>query len=244
MRSLPGESPGRQAALIAVAGAAGLAVLVAVKGIAMARGVPLGELTQDPAAVSGPHDDVGLLTHAGVILWTAAAGTVLAMGYLAVRLGRPEASFLLGFGWLTLLLGADDILLIHERVEGFLGFDAAGLIYAGLFIGLCSRHRAQLLATPWPLLAASVVWFAASVAVDVISDPLATNGDSLITVGIEDSLKFMGIVAWWLYAILLSRQTLREVPSSETAGGQSFEGNGGARSHTRGLAAAGSRDSA
>jgi hypothetical protein len=94
-------------------GGAGFTVLVAEL-----TGTPLWMLVRDPADTKDFSPYIGMLSHWGVILWTATAAICLFSTVLLKQQKAPHATrrFLMVSGIFSLLLGIDDLYMLHERL--------------------------------------------------------------------------------------------------------------------------------
>jgi len=180
--------------------------LAAVGGVVLLhewRGIPFGHLTRDSAHTTGAPTYLGLLSHAGILLWAAAA-TVCFFSATLLLARRPEnpstRRFLCASGFFTAVLVLDDLFLLHERVTpealAYGGYAVLAALYLFTF-------RRDILATDYLLLALSLCLFALSIAIDVflpvpIADPYL----------VEDGVKFAGIVAWLVYFTRVSGRAL------------------------------------
>ena len=181
--------------------------VVAVSGLVLVLGVvrhiPLPDLTRDPAAVTGTHWWVGLLSFLGFALWGIGAGAALAAG-LASPAG-PRRRLLLQAAALTGFLLLDDMLMLHENVLPNLHVPET-LVYVGylLAVGAWARsNRVEMRRTDRLLLVVALLGFASSIGLDKLVDGI-TNWTFL-----EDSLKFGGIALWSLYLVRTSVASFR-----------------------------------
>ena len=180
------------AVLMALAGA--LVVAVAVGAGALDR--PFGWFSREPSEVLGAPWHIGLLVHAGLLVWFTSAAVCLFAGALLARLRGLEAALpLLAGGAVCLFFSVDDGFRIHEDVvPGFLGVPktlAYGL-HALAFGAWLLAFREFVRRTDWPILALAVVLLAVSVGSDRVFE---SNQQHLL----EDGVKFLGIVAWTAY---------------------------------------------
>ncbi len=184
--------------IVAVGVVAG-AVLV----MGLARHLPLPDLTRDPAAVTGTHWWVGLLSFLGFALWGIGAGAALAAG-LASDPG-PRRRLLLQAAALTVFLLLDDMLMLHENVLPNLHVPES-VVYLGYLVAVTAwvwSNRVEMRRTDRLLLVVALLGFAGSIALDKLVDGI-TNWTFL-----EDSLKFGGIALWSLYLVRTSSATFR-----------------------------------
>lgn len=178
--------------------AAGSAVLIGIVLLVQAwKGVPFEQLTRDPNAIFDMPLYIGFLSQAGIFLWAAAAAICLFGG--AVLASRPDhtatSRFLYAAGLLSMLLGLDDAFLLHEQFFPFIGIPekAVYVMYACLTLFFLFRFRDQILDADYPLLAAALMLFAASILLDVIQP----EGIDIFL--IEDGAKLVGIMSWMTY---------------------------------------------
>lgn len=179
-----------------VAGVGALS-LGAVLWLRWLSGLPFGDLTRDPAGINETPVYVGFLSNIGILLWAAAAAVCL----FAVRLLGPGSHpvarrFLLASGAFTLLLTADDLFLLHERVvPNLLGvselasmavYGLLGGAYLAFFLPVIRRTRKVLLVL-------AIVFFGLSIAVDLFHPPVPAY------LLVEDGAKLVGIAAWLAY---------------------------------------------
>ncbi|MBN9419662.1 MAG: hypothetical protein J0I12_29670 [Candidatus Eremiobacteraeota bacterium] len=162
-------------------------------------------LTVDPSALAGVPPYTGLLSNAGVVLWFSTATVLLFLAWSQPKL-RPT---LLLPGLLSLVLGLDDGLMLHEEMLPNLAGvhytvmqPALYALYAGL-LGLSLRAIRPYLFDP--VLLAAIFCLGGSVAVDMLmeshllSERNALMLDEGLAMWLEDGLKLLGIVAWWGY---------------------------------------------
>lgn len=152
----------------------------------------LADLVQEPAAAGGLPPYAGVLsTLSGVLM--CAAGAVAVVAGAAAGTGSRLAGFLVEVGALTVVLGLDDLLQLHEAVvPGLTGLpeEAVFGLYAVAAAVVVARHQRVLgsLATVLPVVAVGLL--AASVGLDVLDPPLRWRAWT------EDSVKLLGIAGW------------------------------------------------
>lgn len=181
---------------------AALAMLTGLVPVAalVLRGVPPDTLTRDIFAITGDAIYVGLLSNVGIMGWAVAAVTWLLCAAMLQRVApahtlRPLA---LGAGLFTILLLADDALMLHEYVlPRFTGVPEHLFIlsYGVVALALLALGVRRILRTNYLLLLLAGGLFAGSIVGD---DLLPQTGMQLL---LEDGLKFAGIVVWAAYAI-------------------------------------------
>jgi len=161
------------------------------------KGIPIGKLTRDPTAIMGAPFYIGLFSQIGIFFWSAAAA--ICMFSAKVISNRPNSfrlkRFLFISGLLTLLLGLDDIFLLHESVFPYLGIHEKVVYatYAGLVLFYLIRFYPTILNTKYIFLVMALVFFALSVIFDKTSIP---GIDPYL---LEDGAKMFGIVSWLAY---------------------------------------------
>ena len=180
----------------------------------------------EPAALCGVAPDAGLLSNLGVALWIATAAVLL----FAADLVRPFPSRgLLWPGALSLMLGLDDGLMLHEALlPHWLGVSdqvvqpALYALYGALLL-LCLRehNRAKRRqGAPFLVLWAAALCLGSSVAIDVVVESGWLNErhrlmlDEAYELWWEDGLKLLGITAWAGYWISFARISVRQKVSS------------------------------
>ncbi|MEM9130925.1 MAG: hypothetical protein AAF962_11970 [Actinomycetota bacterium] len=159
-------------------------------------GIPYADLVLDPAQYERRPWYTGLVSNLGVLGWTTATVASAVGAGAAQRGGRSGAAQYLRAGAsLSGLLLLDDLFQLHIIVPRTLG--QPKMLFYGCYAVLAAwwafSEARELLRTRWPLLAAAVGALATSVAVDVVGG----GGEQALV--IEDSAKFLGILAWALY---------------------------------------------
>ncbi len=162
------------------------------------QGIPIGNLVRDPTAVAGESIYVGFLSQAGIFMWAGAAA-VCFLGALVLSSDEPNVNetrrFLLVSGLFSLMLGLDDVFLLHEAFFPHIGIPELAVFAAyGIFAAyyLVRFHR-MIFRAEFLLLGMALGFFAVSVLLDLL-DP--TFLDPYFW---EDGGKVVGIVAWQAY---------------------------------------------
>ncbi|MFI5236318.1 MAG: hypothetical protein ACHQLA_00090 [Ignavibacteriales bacterium] len=177
--------------LISITVMAGLLILGQITGIT------LRSLTIDPADIDLRPAYIGMLSHFGIMLWSATA----AICFFATKLinRSVEASrFLLVSGIVCSVLLFDDALLLHDRVFPVVFKIPETLVYLcyiGLILAYFFRFIHTIRMTEYRLLFIASSLFCISILMDSIL-PLTS-----IETFIEDGLKFTGILFWSAYFI-------------------------------------------
>jgi len=171
-------------------GGAGFTVLVATL-----TNNPIWKLAKDPAEVIGFSPYIGMLSNWGVVLWMGAAAICL---FSAVLLKRQKASrstftFIAVSGVFSLLLGMDDLFLLHDRLFPKL-FDIPEnyfyFLYLLAFLVYLLCFVRQIIKYEYLLFGAALLFFLMSRRV-FVTLPFF---DQFMTTG--DMLKYFGIVFW------------------------------------------------
>jgi hypothetical protein len=190
-----------------------LIILLGMAAIAVVRDLDTGAIFRDPASVIGYHPLVGFMSWMGIILWWLAAGIcffTLALSR-ALALGRPIQVFLLTSGLLSLLLAIDDHFLFHEDLAAeYLGLRKRHVIVAYMLFagGWLLLNRSIIRRSRWSILAVSLLLFATAIAADfVVQTSVADTAEIGLGLDwglfVEDGLKFLGIVGWATYLVLM-----------------------------------------
>jgi hypothetical protein len=161
------------------------------------RRIPIGSLTRDISVIAGLPVYAGFLSQIGIFFWSASA----TICFFSVTLlwqyanGYKLKRFLLISGLLTLLLGLDDIFLLHETVFPFVGIPEEVVFgsYAALLLFYLVRFYPLILKTEYVLMVIALFFFGVSVLLDLF--PLPGINPFLV----EDSAKLIGILSWLAY---------------------------------------------
>lgn len=185
-------------------GGAGFTILVA-----RLTGAPVWILTGE--ASSGPWRQpfAGLLSNWSVVLWIATAAICLFSVAIMKQHNAPEVKrrFFLASGIFTLVLGLDDLYMLHERIlprglhipEIFFY-----MLYFLAFVTFLAYFASQLFKYEYLLFVAAIFFFALS-RVFLIEIPYIGR----LSAG--DILKYFGIVFWLVF---FYRTALHEVGGS------------------------------
>lgn len=177
---------------------ASILLLLCLYVASMRLGIPFGNLTRDPLAVTGGHPLIGIISNLGILLWCMTA-TICIFCYAALgHYSMPPAlaRTLFWGGLLSTMLMADDLVQIHERVGPHFGLDEKMVygLYGVLMLVFLARCGSFILHhTRWVQLLAAFICFALSLATDL------TAGDSSLHFLVEDGSKFLGVGGWFLY---------------------------------------------
>lgn len=200
------ESPSqgsRSAVAALVALSLGLLPLVAVVVASRVAGITVSDATRDAIDVTAAPVYVGFVSNLGMVVWVVAATSCLFAAALIARRHKlsSDTRFLVATGVLTSVAAADDLFLIHERVITPLAGESEGayvVLWAGLLIAYAAVAGRSLLRYRSPLLVVVAALFLLSLSIDVFA-PLTDMWTFL-----EDSAKYLGIVAWAVYIVPLA----------------------------------------
>jgi len=176
-------------------------------------GMPFSSLVRDPASTMEFPPYVGFLSHAGGLLWVAAAAVGLFVASVLPR-NSEARGFLFLAGGIALVFGLDDVYMFHDylapRVIG-IPEKIVYLLYAATVLFLIRLGRGLPDKRGYPLFLIALSAMGLSVMVDVLDSrgwfPL--DGPYLL----EDSLKIIGVVFWLGYLVVLSTSALTSLRS-------------------------------
>ena len=158
------------------------------------KGIPIGRLTRDPTAIVGVPLYTGFLSQIGIFFWSASTAVCIFSAKVLSR--HPDSleikRFLFVSGLLTLVLGLDDVFLLHEDFFPSFGVPEKVVFvsYAGIVLFYLVRFYSIILNTNYILLGMALVFFGVSITLDLFS-----HGSYLF----EDGAKLVGIVSWLSY---------------------------------------------
>lgn len=172
-------------------------VLSVAIGFAQLKGISVANLTRDPAAVLGGPAYIGFASHIGVILWIAAGAAALVGGYFASALKATNGRLLCWAGVLSLALGADDLLMLHEDIFPRIGLPQKLIlsIYAGFALLFVMQFWREILERAYPLIALAALFLGTSLVVDM------AVSYSEFEAALEDGAKLFGVTFWLLFVV-------------------------------------------
>ena len=167
-------------------------LITAVAAFATFKGMSFAHFTRDPVSVMGGPAYIGFISNVGIVLWISAAATALTAALWVTPAAR---NFLLATGVFTLLLGLDDLFMLHEDILPRLGVPqkATVLTYAVLATLYALFHHREILRGPVMLFGLAGFFLGMSVAIDSVF-PFSSAEAS-----VEDAAKLFGIVFWFLF---------------------------------------------
>ncbi|MBZ9892624.1 hypothetical protein LB559_32345 [Mesorhizobium sp. BR1-1-3] len=176
--------------LVVVAAAAiNVAMLLAALFVAQIRGLDAWIFYRDPSAAAGVGFYTGWISSLGASLWIGSGAATLFAGLLT---RRWDCTFL---GGLTLLLGLDDLLLIHEDVLPIVGIPeiVPMIAYAAAGLFWFFRLRRKRFDGTIIFVAAGFL-LAMSASIDQLGELFPTPGSAAAIA--EDVVKELGIFLW------------------------------------------------
>lgn len=193
------------------------AVVVGILAVAKLREVPVTDLLRDPTATLDGAWYVGMFSTVGVALWAATA----AMCLVALAAAPPPQlkRLLVAGAVVSLMLGFDDGLLLHETIKNNVGVPSMvtvgfyAVVALALFVPLSGYIASR---ADFVVLLVALVGFGISVALDfggeagLPTPPLAEV--------IEDVAKFLGIAVWAYYFGGVAAGAIRRDPGSDSPG--------------------------
>jgi hypothetical protein len=168
-------------------------VLIATELIHELRGIPYGDLTRDPNAISLKPKYIGFVSQIGIFFWFGSV-TACLMGSIFLKRFSGNIQYiryLQFFSFFSFILGVDDVFMLHEE-SAHRGINEVMvyIIYIICFIFFILRFWTLVFKTNFPLLFISGFFLAGSIFMDKFY-----SADFML----EDSLKLSGIVFWFLY---------------------------------------------
>ncbi len=179
------------------------------------KGIPIGRLTKDPTAFGGLSVYTGFLSQIGIFFWSASATVCFfSATVLSRRADRHELKrFLLISALLTLLLGLDDVFLLHEEVLPHFGIPEKLVFgsYAGLFLFYLFRFYPLILETEYVLMAIALFFFGVSIILDLWRPP------GINRFLFEDGAKLIGVVSWLAYFFRVGEYSVNHSAARQSA---------------------------
>lgn len=191
-------------------------LLSAAAVVSLYTDTTMAEFTRDPAASTGAHPLLGVVSNIGVLCWCAAAAMCF-MGAAVLRRqgsGSPLRPFLLSAGLVTGTLLIDDLFMVHDWFVVYdLQLDEKLLfaIYGMIVVAFLLHFRSVILSSEYRLLGLALSFFALSLAIDALA-PETLPMQHLY----EDGAKLFGIVSWLGYFGRTSLEALSPRHASAT----------------------------
>lgn len=185
------------------------AVAVTITVVATQPWLAPTDLVRDSQVIAAARGDAnpayGLVSNLGIMVTLLAAGH--AATAVAILRRGSEARRLLGWSLaLSLVVAADDLLLLHEAAAFGPGSSTAmAVVYAAGFLVVAVRFRTLIFDRLDPmLLALTFLGLGTSATVDVLVDPATTA-----SVLAEDGAKLLGLLAWALFVVRAAILSIR-----------------------------------
>ena len=165
-------------------------------------GASIIEVITDPEIPEGQKWFRGVLSNIGIVLWIA-TGSICLFSAWCTKV-RPESlvlrRLLIAGGVLSLMLAADDGLMLHDRIKHQLRFYA---VYAGVAGYIVLRFFRELQSLDFVALVLSGGCLAMSIFVDLIQMDIPVPYQ--YSQFFEEGFKFVGIVGWSYFWMRTSR---------------------------------------
>ena len=172
-----------------------LIMLGLLLGIHFFDNVPIKVLTNDVAVVGDVPIYAGILSQAGIFLWSATAAICIYSIKFFSNLEHQK--FIKMSIFITIFLGLDDAFMFHEILFPSLGIHQkiVFLSYGFIMLFYLYRNYKLIFTTDFVLLTIALGWFAISMFID----NFIHNVSPYITKLGEDIAKFIGILTWLIY---------------------------------------------
>jgi hypothetical protein len=170
-----------------------LLVLMATELLHQYRGIPYGDLTRDPNAISQKPKYIGFVSQIGMFFWFGVVSLCILTAILLKRLvdHSLHIQFFQFFAFFTFVLGIDDVFMLHdESAHRGINEKVIYIIYIVCFFYCILRFWKLIFQTNFNLIFIAGFFLGLSILMDVIS---STNYI------VEDSFKITGIVFWFFY---------------------------------------------
>jgi hypothetical protein len=202
-----------------------LIFLVTIFWIAKVQNIPMYVLVADPAEIAQKPPYMGLLSQIGILIWS---GTLCVCWFTASLLGKNKirtnqiswSEFLWSSGGVTLYLLLDDWLQIHEYTPVILGLAKAPsgvprflqnsieffvfILYFVIFAAYLWRYKGKIMQSNILPILVALGFMGLSTLIDILPHDNLRSHDLL-----EEGSKLIGILSWFNYFFLLSKQCLR-----------------------------------
>ncbi|MGB3532229.1 MAG: hypothetical protein WBA13_01790 [Microcoleaceae cyanobacterium] len=160
-------------------------------------GAAISQLTRDPVIVFKESAYIGFLSQVGIFFWAGASVICLYTTYiLANGIGNLKLEkFFLGAGLLSLLLGLDDVFMLHETFSAYANISEKKIFagYLALLLLWVFKFYSIIFRTEYLLLGIALAFFGLSIIID-IAVPDIPN-----IILLEDGAKLIGILTWMAY---------------------------------------------
>jgi hypothetical protein len=179
----------------------GLIFLGTAVFIAKSNGIFFETISRDPLQILNGKPYVGIISNIGILFWCSTCAVLLYSCLISRIKKGPEniTNFLFFSALLSVLMLVDDLFLMHDVVfPDFLKIDERVfyLFYGLSVIAIFIRYYKIVMNTDYILLILSFLFLGLSAATDEVRAMGFRMEHPYI---IEDSFKFLGILAWFSY---------------------------------------------
>ena len=191
-------------------------LFVALVISSLSQEITIDIFTTDLASYADLPSYTGMFSNLGILFWRSTATiTIFCSCFLSSTHRNNFSSFLFYGGLLSLMLLCDDLFLFHESNDGLItaffniSQRAVFMIYGMLTIFYLAKFRHVILQSgDLGLLIISLILFFASITIDmgIIAYDFPSEGKILL----EDGAKFLGIISWFSYFLLVSWRSMLE----------------------------------
>ena len=173
-----------------------LIFVFAILGLHHYAEIPLWYLTSDVSSIGEMEVYAGMQSQIGLLLWAASTAVCFLAAHIVTC--SKFSRFFAFSGVLSLVLGLDDMFLLHENVFPNLGVSEkiVYVVYIGMILAYIIRFHKLILSTECILLCFAFFCFGMSMTIDSF---LQNIGNGYISRFGEDAFKFVGIVSWLFY---------------------------------------------
>ena len=175
----------------------GIIFLAIAVFLAKTNGVFFETISRDPIQILNGKPYMGILSNIGILFWSATAAILFYSSLISKLKNKPgqETNFLFFSGLLSVLMLVDDLFMMHDVV--FHDEESFFYLFYGLSVILIFiRYYKLMLDTDYVLLILSFILLGLSAATDEVR-ALGFHIEHPYIV--EDSFKFLGIIAWFSY---------------------------------------------
>lgn len=162
------------------------------------KNIPLDTLTKDPTALMNAPFYIGAFSNIGIMFWSGSVALCFFGAYRLsmIRVLKFQYYFMLASGFLSLMLGIDDLFQVHEYVFPHyfsIPKNAVFLTYANLILIYLLYFRKMIFETDYFILVLAFCFMGLAAVSKIF--PLPIPKDTFL----EDALKFFGIISWFTY---------------------------------------------
>lgn len=177
-----------------------LPALILLLGVAVSAyisKIPISQFTRDPLAITKGQPYFGLISNAGVMLWSFSCAISL-FSYLVIK-DKVESKKILNAiilgGLISSILLLDDLFMLHEIFYPiFFGLKEKVIlmIYGAIFIYYLVKHKNLIIENNVAFIILTMMFWGLSILVDSIPKTRIPWHHLF-----EDGFKFLGVVCWF-----------------------------------------------